>query len=431
MSRKDSGNSGSVILFILVIVAAGAAINFLKENLFAVAAIGIAIGVYIVVSLITRIRRKKKSAQEEALRQQEHTLQMRKIKEEADQRERESEKKREEWEKQVELKKAAMTPRLVENRVVIHRVDQCFLNNPPSEYVAFDLETTGLRAESEAIIEIGAVSVKDGEIVSEYQQLVKPPFLIPDEATAVNHITNMMVERAPSIQEVLPQFLEFLGKTKELVAHNAKFDAEFLTTAADRQGIKMNQKYYDTLAISQKFWPNLYNKKLDTVAEHIGHQIDGAHRALADAKAVHAIMQAAINKIPEMKIEMDVESHFKYLDMINDRYRSANQKEDPFSPAMDEVIALCKQDIALADSVYTHFINEGLGTEDRPMVNYSSFQRLAIIYEKRGMYEEAIGVCEQAINKGFPDDGTKGGMAARIDKMNKHITRRDSQKEKE
>ena len=50
MSRKDSGNSGSVILFILVIVAAGAAINFLKENLFAVAAIGIAIGVYIVVS---------------------------------------------------------------------------------------------------------------------------------------------------------------------------------------------------------------------------------------------------------------------------------------------------------------------------------------------------------------------------------------------
>lgn len=392
--------------------------------------IGAIIGCCIVISVIVRAAKRAKARREALQKQQAHEQRMRQINMEAEREKLEREKRDKEREKQLELKMAAMTPRLVENRVTIHRVDQRFFDNPPSEYVAFDLETTGLRAESEAIIEIGAVSVKDGEIVSEYQQLVKPPFLIPDEATAVNHITNMMVEGAPSIQEVLPQFLEFLGKTKELVAHNAKFDAEFLTTAADRQGIKMNQKYYDTLAISQKFWPNLYNKKLGTVAEHIGHQIDGAHRALADAKAVHAIMQAAINKIPEMKIEMDVESHFKYLDMINDRYRSANQKEDPFSPAMDEVIALCKQDIALAASVYTHFTKEGLGTNDKPMVVYPSFQRLAIIYEKRGMYEEAMAVCEQAIEKGFPDDGTKGGMPARLDKMKKQIARRDSQKEK-
>lgn len=390
---------------------------------------GIVIVVFI-ASLSAHRDRKQRLAEETKQKEREHALRMKQIKAEADRRSEEL-KRQSEWEKQIELKKAAMTPRLVENRVTIHRVDQRFLNNPPSEYVAFDLETTGLRAESEAIIEIGAVSVKNGEIVAEYQQLVKPPFLIPEEAIAVNHISNKMVENAPSIQEALPQFLEFIGKTKELVAHNAKFDADFLTTAADRQGIKLKQKYYDTLAISQKFWPNLYNQKLKTVADHIGYEIDDAHRALSDAKAVHAIMQAAIDQIPETLIKMDVEAHFNFLGMINDRYRSANQKDDPFSPAMDEVIALCKQDIALADSVYTHFINEGLGTEDRPMVNYSSFQRLAIIYEKRGMYEEAIGVCEQAINKGFPDDGTKGGMAARIDKMNKHITRRDSQKEKE
>jgi DNA polymerase III subunit epsilon len=108
-----------------------------------------------------------------------------------------------------------------------------------SKFIAFDLETTGLEADKNEIIEIGAVKftveMKGGMLVpkklSEFQSFVKPNMLIPEEATRVNHITNAMVDDAPACGEVLRKFTAFCGQDTFWVAHNADFDTRFLRKA--------------------------------------------------------------------------------------------------------------------------------------------------------------------------------------------------------
>ena len=161
-------------------------------------------------------------------------------------------------------------------------------------YVAFDLETTGLDYHTDEIIEIGAVKVRNGEIIDTFESLVRPKRSIPEEASKINHITDEMVQNAPAFWEVIPKFLEFVGDDT-LAAHNVKFDYSFLCTACLRinGGIECPHVYMDTLAISRWKWPDLPNHKLGTVAKHVNYKPGNAHRALADAMTVHAILQAA------------------------------------------------------------------------------------------------------------------------------------------
>lgn len=178
----------------------------------------------------------------------------------------------------------------------------------PTDYVAFDLETTGLHPESNEIIEIGAVKVQNGQIVSSFQQLVKPSNPVPPQASKVNHITNTLLKDSPTIVEVLPRFLEFIKDVPVLIAHNANFDAGFLCAAADHNALTINHSYVDSLEIAKEAWPDLPNKKLGTVADHIGVVNQQAHRALGDAEVVHEIVKAALQGIPEKKQEEEVRS---------------------------------------------------------------------------------------------------------------------------
>ncbi|MBR3020464.1 MAG: 3'-5' exoribonuclease [Clostridia bacterium] len=169
----------------------------------------------------------------------------------------------------------------------------------PSDYIAFDLETTGINPDSNEIIEIGAVKVHDNQVVSTFQKLVNPSCPVPPEASRINHISNVMLENAPDIATALPAFVDFIGECHILIAHNAHFDAGFLTAAADKQQITLRHSYVDTVEIAAKRWPELPNKKLGTVASHIGFTNPQAHRALGDAQTVHQIVQAALFGIPE------------------------------------------------------------------------------------------------------------------------------------
>ena len=109
----------------------------------------------------------------------------------------------------------------------------------PPKFVAFDLETTGLVNTKDEIIEIGAVkftvAVEGNKVVpkllSEFNMLVNPNMLIPEEASKVNHITDDMVRDAPPVGECLKKFTAFCGQGTILLAHNANFDASFLRVA--------------------------------------------------------------------------------------------------------------------------------------------------------------------------------------------------------
>ena len=184
-----------------------------------------------------------------------------------------------------------------------------FLKSPPDKYVAFDLETTGLSPQTDRIIEIGAVYVENGQVERSFSQLVNPKTHIPYNASEVNHITDQMVQNCPVIETVLSEFLSFIEGATILVAHNAKFDADFLTAAATECGITLDVKFFDTLARARQAWPDLSNHKLGTVAAKIKYTIGQAHRAGDDARALPEIINAAMNQEKKMGQKRVEEEH--------------------------------------------------------------------------------------------------------------------------
>ena len=154
-----------------------------------------------------------------------------------------------------------------------------------SDYVVFDLETTGTSCNSDEVIEISAIKVKDGEVVDEFTSLVNPERPIPFYASQVNGITDDMVIDAPTFDIVLREFLEFTGDAV-LVGHNIhSFDMKFIYRDAERYyGQTITNDYIDTLTMARQRLQELDHHKLVDLAEHYGISAEGAHRALNDCR---------------------------------------------------------------------------------------------------------------------------------------------------
>lgn len=154
------------------------------------------------------------------------------------------------------------------------------------EFVAFDLETTGLFPASERILEIGAVRFGHGRVLAIFDELVDPGIDIPEAVTGVHGITPDMVRGRPPIEEVLPRFFEFLGDGDTLLlGHYVGFDADFVAVEACRVGLTLPRHLIcDTWALARARLPGLARYDLGSVARALG--VDGAerHRALADAQ---------------------------------------------------------------------------------------------------------------------------------------------------
>jgi len=163
-------------------------------------------------------------------------------------------------------------------------------------YVTFDLETTGLSAKRDRIIEIGAIRFDNQcQEVARFSTLVNPQRKIPAEATKVNGITDDMVKDAPTIDAALADFLSFLGDgVVTLVAHNAPFDMSFLEEALNHQSMPLTAGYADTLAIAKKTF-KLSSYSLESLCNHIGYNNKNAHRAVSDADAVDAVLMECID----------------------------------------------------------------------------------------------------------------------------------------
>lgn len=163
-----------------------------------------------------------------------------------------------------------------------------------STFVVFDLETTGLKARENEIIEIGAIRYVDNEPREVFHTYIKPKKKISARITQINGITNDMVQESPSIQEVLPYFLDFIGDDA-LVAHNVKFDMSFiLHQLYINEYKKPKNKTVDTLELARdcfvRFDENkgmevpLKNYKLVTLKEKLGLGELGSHNAIDDCK---------------------------------------------------------------------------------------------------------------------------------------------------
>ena len=166
-------------------------------------------------------------------------------------------------------------------------------------YIIFDLETTGLSAATERIIEIGAVKVQNGEISESFDLFVDPEKAITPEITRLTSITNEMVAGAPKEAEALEQFFRFCDGCDILVAHNADFDMGFLRAAIRRCGREEDPVQIDTLVMARAMYPELKKHKLDTIAERLGVTQKHHHRADDDARVLAEIFLKMVQKLVE------------------------------------------------------------------------------------------------------------------------------------
>ena len=170
-------------------------------------------------------------------------------------------------------------------------------------FVVFDLETSGAAPSTgAAVTEIGAVKVLGGEIIGEFQSFVNPGHYLSDFITSLTGITDAMLVGAPSIDHVLPTFLDFIGSHNEtvLVAHNSPFDMSFMKAAASAHSFEWpDYAVIDTARIARYVLDRdeVPNCKLSTLAPFFGSPTLPSHRALDDARATVDVLHGIFERL--------------------------------------------------------------------------------------------------------------------------------------
>ena len=167
-----------------------------------------------------------------------------------------------------------------------------------TEFVVFDIETTGLKPDREEITEIGAVKIKNREIVDRFQTFVNPRKPIPPNITELTGITDDMVKDAPFICDAIKDFYAFCGDAV-LVAHNASFDTSFIKIAAERNELEYNFTVLDTLELARCTVEGTKNYKLDTLTKHFNVKLTNHHRAIDDAAATGEVFLELLKILEE------------------------------------------------------------------------------------------------------------------------------------
>ena len=191
-------------------------------------------------------------------------------------------------------------------------------------YVVFDVETTGLSAVYDTIIELAAVKIKNGEIIDQFESFANPHK--PLTATIINltSITDDMLQDAPEVEAVLKRFHRWT-EDAILVAHNASFDMGFLNVGYKKVGLeKAANPVIDTLELGRLLYPELKNHRLNTLAKKLDVELTQHHRAIYDAEATGYIFLKMLRDAAEKEIE--------YHDQLNDHMGQGNayQRSRPY-----------------------------------------------------------------------------------------------------
>ncbi len=155
-----------------------------------------------------------------------------------------------------------------------------------SIHAVIDFETTGLSPVLGARpTEIAIVLIAEGKIIDRFQSLMNPGTLIPNDIQVLTGITNEMVRKAPKVEAVMSDAVQFVG-THPIVAHNAAFDSKFWDAELHRVNGRRKQEYVCTMLLARRIFPEAPNHKLGTLVRMLGLPATGRyHRALADAEA--------------------------------------------------------------------------------------------------------------------------------------------------
>lgn len=200
-------------------------------------------------------------------------------------------------------------------------------------FISVDLETTGLSAARERIIEIGAVKYREGKPVETFSEFVRQEIPIPERIVALTGITQDDIKDAPFETEQMTKFLEFASEDTVFLGHNLGFDFSFLAMAAARMGLTIEKQGLDTLKISKKCCYDMDERTLSALCDHFGVVNEAAHRAYCDAKATAEVYLCLLeqygSEYPEVfraeplvykpkKVEPATEKQIKYLKALLD-----------------------------------------------------------------------------------------------------------------
>ncbi|MBZ4663511.1 MAG: PolC-type polymerase [Caloramator sp.] len=191
---------------------------------------------------------------------------------------------------------------------IVYNPKDCSLDG---EFIVFDIETTGFNPQTDEIIEIGAVKIKNYQIVDRFSVLINPERHISEEIQKLTGITNEMVMDKETIIDILPKFIEFVGEGV-LVAHNAKFDTGFLREKFKKFNLPFNYSILDTLPLARWLLPDLKRHKLNVIAEHLGISLENHHRAVDDAEATAHIFLKFIDMLKEKEISKLSDINLQY-----------------------------------------------------------------------------------------------------------------------
>lgn len=219
-------------------------------------------------------------------------------------------------------------------------------------FVVVDVETTGLNS-ADAITEVGAVRIVDGQVCDSFTQLVNPGRPIPPEVTALTGITDTLVASAPTIAQVLAQFLSWARLEEAvLVAHNSSFDVGFLTRASRAHQLPWPAvAVLDTLALARTHLPRplVSNYRLPTLASFFRVRVPQAHRALADAHTCAAVFLALTERLAEQARAQNQVFTFSDLQVV----------AGPSPYEYRHQLALI-QDLPTSAGIYTFYTNSSM-----------------------------------------------------------------------
>ena len=177
------------------------------------------------------------------------------------------------------------------------------------EFIAFDLETTGLFPVVDRIVEFGAVRFRlDGRELGTWEQLVDPECVIPPGVTEIHGITDAMVRGQPTLARALPGFLDFLATTDTiLLAHNATFDLGFLNFAAAKTGLtRPSNPVIDTLDLARTCVRGAPSCRLEDLVVHLGLAELEDHRALSDSRLAMALFSHMVVCLERLRTVEDL-----------------------------------------------------------------------------------------------------------------------------
>ena len=223
----------------------------------------------------------------------------------------------------------------VDDRIAVHGEEDFSFDG---EYVAFDLETTGLSSLHDTIIEIGAAIMKGNEVLSTFQTFVDPHRPLQPKIVDLTGINDQMLAGQPDISDAMPKFLEYVG-SRPLCAHNADFDIGFVTAACEKLGLPFHPTYVDTLILAQNLMPELGKYKLNIVADALSLPDFNHHRASDDAITCGYLLMRFFKMMQEQGLDS--------LQKINPRMEQLRSGSKILDRRARHIIVFAKNSIGL------------------------------------------------------------------------------------